>query len=213
MPVSIDTSKAAVAEACIAAGAEIINDVTGLAGDPRDDRRGARARRRRVRDAHAGHAADDAGQPDVRATSWPTSSTTCARGSRHCSQQPASSASGSASIPGIGFGKTHQHNLTLMANCWRFHELGCPLLVGHSRKGFHRQVLGDKDADRTAGTLGAACSLACKACRSSASTTCGRSGRRCCCSKPRAGSTAKQLTSSDRWLPTLTRLRLNDTSR
>src|SRR5688572_29494358 len=35
VPVSIDTSKAAVAEACIAAGAEIINDVTGLAGDPR----------------------------------------------------------------------------------------------------------------------------------------------------------------------------------
>ncbi|MEX2026537.1 MAG: dihydropteroate synthase, partial [Pirellulaceae bacterium] len=62
--------------------------------------------------------------------------------------------------PGIGFGKTHQHNLTLMANCWRFHDLGCPLLVGHSRKGFIGKVLGDKDANRTFATIGAAMSLA-----------------------------------------------------
>ena len=62
--------------------------------------------------------------------------------------------------PGIGFGKTHQHNLTLMANVWRFHDLGCPLLVGHSRKGFIGKLLGDKDADRTSATVGAALSLA-----------------------------------------------------
>ena len=58
--------------------------------------------------------------------------------------------------PGIGFGKTHQHNTTLMANCWRFHDLGCPLLVGHSRKGFIGKLIGDKTADRTAGTIGGA---------------------------------------------------------
>jgi dihydropteroate synthase len=62
--------------------------------------------------------------------------------------------------PGIGFGKTHQHNLTLAAHCHRFHSLGCPLLVGHSRKGFIGKVLGDKDADRLAGTIGVALSLA-----------------------------------------------------
>jgi dihydropteroate synthase len=50
--------------------------------------------------------------------------------------------------------------LTLLANCHRFHELGCPLLVGHSRKGFIGKVLGDKKADRLAGTIGAAVSLA-----------------------------------------------------
>src|SRR4051812_14977577 len=43
--------------------------------------------------------------------------------------------------PGIGFGKTHQHNLTLLANCYRYHELGCPLLVGPSRKGFIAKVI------------------------------------------------------------------------
>ena len=62
--------------------------------------------------------------------------------------------------PGIGFGKTHEHNLTLLANCRRFHDLGCPLLLGPSRKGFIGKVLGDKAADRTAGTVGVALALA-----------------------------------------------------
>ncbi|HTU23798.1 MAG TPA: dihydropteroate synthase, partial [Pirellulales bacterium] len=62
--------------------------------------------------------------------------------------------------PGIGFGKTHQHNLTLLAHCRDLHELACPLLVGPSRKGFIGKVLADKEADRTAGTVGVACALA-----------------------------------------------------
>jgi dihydropteroate synthase len=62
--------------------------------------------------------------------------------------------------PGIGFGKTHEHNLELLRHCAQFHELGCPLLVGHSRKGFIAHVLGDKSIDRTAGTIGVACALA-----------------------------------------------------
>jgi dihydropteroate synthase len=62
--------------------------------------------------------------------------------------------------PGVGFGKTHEHNITLAAHAWRFHELDTPLLVGHSRKGFIGKVIGDKTADRTAGTIGVACSLA-----------------------------------------------------
>jgi dihydropteroate synthase len=62
--------------------------------------------------------------------------------------------------PGIGFGKTHEHNLTLLANCWRFHELGCPVLVGHSRKGFIAKVINDKLANPVAGTIGVACALA-----------------------------------------------------
>ncbi len=62
--------------------------------------------------------------------------------------------------PGVGFGKTHQHNLTLLAACQRFHALGCPLLVGHSRKGFIGKVLKDKEADRTYGTVGVSLALA-----------------------------------------------------
>ena len=62
--------------------------------------------------------------------------------------------------PGIGFGKTHEHNLQLIRQCRQFHQLGCPLLVGHSRKGFIGRVLGDKELDRTAGTVGIALWLA-----------------------------------------------------
>ncbi len=40
------------------------------------------------------------------------------------------------------------------------HALGCPLLVGHSRKGFIGKVLGDKEADRLSGTIGVALALA-----------------------------------------------------
>jgi dihydropteroate synthase len=62
--------------------------------------------------------------------------------------------------PGIGFGKSHQHNLTLMAHCQDLHELGRPLLVGHSRKGFLAKLLGKQDADRTQATVGAGLALA-----------------------------------------------------
>jgi len=62
--------------------------------------------------------------------------------------------------PGLGFGKTHEHSLTLLRHIAEFHELGCPLLVGHSRKGFIGHVLGDKTADRAAGTLGVSLALA-----------------------------------------------------
>jgi dihydropteroate synthase len=57
--------------------------------------------------------------------------------------------------PGIGFGKTHSHNLTLMASLGRFHETGCPVLAGPSRKGFLGKVLGEKEASRDAATAGA----------------------------------------------------------
>jgi dihydropteroate synthase len=62
--------------------------------------------------------------------------------------------------PGIGFGKTHEHNLELMSHCRLFHDLGCPLLVGHSRKGFLGKIIGDGDVDRTAATIGSALALA-----------------------------------------------------
>lgn len=55
--------------------------------------------------------------------------------------------------PGIGFGKTHEHNIELLQQVVAFHELGRPLLVGHSRKGFIGKLIGDKEADRCAGTL------------------------------------------------------------
>jgi dihydropteroate synthase len=62
--------------------------------------------------------------------------------------------------PGIGFGKTLEHNLELLSNAWRFHSLDCPLLVGHSRKRFISQFFERPTADRLPGTIGAALALA-----------------------------------------------------
>ena len=56
--------------------------------------------------------------------------------------------------PGIGFGKTLKHNLTLISNISLFHSLGFPILVGTSRKRFINQISGEYDSDdRTGGTI------------------------------------------------------------
>ena len=158
VPVSIDTSKASVAEACLVAGAEIINDVTALAGDPRMIEV-ARQARAGVCMMHM------QGTPQTMQDN-PTYEDVVAEVYHYLRERAAALAADGIDRericldPGIGFGKTHEHNITLMANCWRFHKLGLPLLVGHSRKGFIAHLIGDKTADRTAGTIGAACSLA-----------------------------------------------------
>ncbi len=52
--------------------------------------------------------------------------------------------------PGIGFGKTLKHNLTLISKISLFHSLGFPILVGTSRKRFINQISGEYDSkDRT----------------------------------------------------------------
>jgi len=156
--VSIDTSKAAVAEAALAAGAEIINDITGLLGD---SRMLAVARRcgaglcvmhmRGTPQTMQDNPLYDDLVGEVHAWLAARRTALVAAGidrERICLD------------PGIGFGKTNSHNITLMANCWRLHDLGCPLLVGPSRKAFIGKLIGDKEADRTAGTLGGAFALA-----------------------------------------------------
>ena len=56
--------------------------------------------------------------------------------------------------PGIGFGKTLKHNLTLISKISLFHSLGFPILVGTSRKKFISQISGKYDStDRTGGTV------------------------------------------------------------
>ena len=50
--------------------------------------------------------------------------------------------------PGIGFGKTAEHNLTLLRNLSLFHGLGCPVLLGASRKRFIGSIGGEAQAER-----------------------------------------------------------------
>jgi dihydropteroate synthase len=164
--VSIDTSKPAVAEAALAAGAEIINDITGLvSGEMIAIARQAGAgvcvmHMQGTPPTMQDNPFYDDVVEDIYAYLVQRRDALIAAGidrQRICLD------------PGIGFGKTHQHNLTLMANSSRFHELGCPLLVGHSRKGFIAKVLeagvgsrgsGGVGQTRTFGTVGAALALA-----------------------------------------------------
>lgn len=158
VPISIDTSKASVAAAALAAGAEIINDVTGLTGDP--DMIAV------ARDYGAGlcvmhmQGTPATMQDDPRYTDVVTEVRDYLRQRRDALIAAGIPTERICLDPGIGFGKSHQHNLTLAARCHQFHELACPLLVGHSRKGFIAKVMGDKQADRLAGTIGVAISLA-----------------------------------------------------
>lgn len=158
VPLSIDTSKAAVAREAVAAGAEIINDVTSLSGDPQ-------MLAAALESGAAVCAMHMRGTPQTMQDD-PTYGDVVAevleflRDRRDALLAAGISRERIALDPGIGFGKTHQHNLTLLANCHRYHELGCPLLVGHSRKGYIGKVIGDKQADRTAGTIGVSLALA-----------------------------------------------------
>ena len=156
VPVSVDTTKAEVARRALSLGAVMINDVTALRGDP----------------ALAGVVAEAGGylclmhmqgEPrtmqrdpryddvvsEVRAFLEERLSTAVAAGIREedvCLD------------PGIGFGKTVEHNLALLRRLGELAELGRPIVVGVSRKSTIGRVLGDPEArtGSTAGSVGAA---------------------------------------------------------
>ncbi|MCI0335019.1 MAG: dihydropteroate synthase [Planctomycetes bacterium] len=158
VPISIDTSKASVARAAIDAGAEIINDVTGFEGDPQMVQVAL--------DSAAGVCAMHMQGTPQTMQDDPTYDDVVKEVREYLRQRRDALISAGISRericldPGIGFGKTHEHNIALMANCRTFHSLGCPLLVGHSRKSFLGKLIGDKEADRTNATVGAALALA-----------------------------------------------------
>jgi len=157
-PLSIDTSKAVVAEAALAAGAEIINDVTGLTGDP--------AMLQVALQSQAGVCVMHMqGTPQTMQDN-PTYTDVVREVAEYLQARQDQLVAAGLDVrricldPGIGFGKTNEHNRLLMANSYRFHALGCPILIGHSRKYFLGKLIGDTTADRTFATAGAACALA-----------------------------------------------------
>ena len=151
VPISIDTSKSAVAIAAIEAGAQVINDVTGLTGDP--DMLQVAA------ESGVGVCAMHMQGTPATMQDNPRYTNVVAEVLAYLQQRKACLLDAGIPLekicldPGIGFGKTHQHNLELLAGCEAFLELGCPILIGHSRKGFIGKLLNDKDADRDSGTL------------------------------------------------------------
>ncbi len=160
VPVSVDTSKAAVALAALTAGAQIINDVTGLEGDPKMVDVAVQT--------GAGVCAMHAqGTPQTMQDNPRYDDVTQEILDYLIARKQFLVAAGIAPEkicldPGIGFGKTHEHNLQLVRDADRFHQTGCPILIGHSRKGFIGKLLGDKQRNRDAGTLGVSMLLALK---------------------------------------------------
>ncbi len=147
LPVSVDTYKAPVARRALQAGACIINDVWGLKADP----------------ALAGVAADT-GAPLILMHNQAT------RQYRDLLPDIFSSLGHSVELarragvprenivldPGIGFGKTPEHNLEILRRLGEFRALGYPLLVGASRKSTIGLVLGlpvDQRVEGTAATV------------------------------------------------------------
>lgn len=158
VPLSIDTTKAVVAEAALALGAEIINDISGLSADPQMAALAARTGCG-VCVMHMQGAPKtmqlDPRYEDVSAEVYAYLQSACDRLVR------AGVAPEQIAIdPGIGFGKRLEHNLALLRGIDRFHQLGRPILVGPSRKRFIGEVLGDMTVERDSATIGVCLALA-----------------------------------------------------
>lgn len=158
VPVSIDTSKAAVAQAALDAGAELINDVTGLEGDPKMVEVAIRTQAAVCVMHMQGTPQTMQDRPSYHNVVEEVFAYLAAR--RNALEAAGISRDRIAVDPGIGFGKTPEHNIELLAQAFRFHSLGCPVLVGHSRKSFIGKVLGNSTPDPIAGTIGVALALA-----------------------------------------------------
>ncbi len=134
IPISIDTRKAPVARAAHEAGANLINDVAGFTFDP-DLAPFAATAGLPVCVMHA------QGTPDIMQVD-PRYDNVAFDVYDYLSDRVAAlTALGIPRDqivvdPGIGFGKTLDHNLTLLQNLSLFHGLGCPILLGASRKRF-----------------------------------------------------------------------------
>jgi dihydropteroate synthase len=144
IPISVDTSKAVVAEAAVLAGAELINDVTGLRNDKRVADVAARLKvpliLMHMRGTPAtmqkmGFARD--AMRDVKAGLM--RSVRMARNAGVPKSQIMID-------PGIGFGKNAKQNLDLIGRLSELARLGFPLLAGTSRKSFVGKLLGDAPA-------------------------------------------------------------------
>ena len=158
IPISIDTSKSQVAAAAVDAGAVIINDVTGLEGDPKMIEV-AVSRSVGVCVMHMRGTPQTMQDDPVYGDVVQEIHDYLIARLQFCLDRgiPRQRI---CLDPGIGFGKTHEHNLQLVRGVSRFRDIGCPLLVGHSRKGFIGHLLGDKQADRMAATLAVSLALA-----------------------------------------------------
>ena len=150
IPISIDTYKSRVAEVALAAGAEMINDISGLSFDEKMAQTAARAKA-------ALCLMHTRGRPKVMQRLSP-SGDIWAEIERGLSESIANAERAGVERsriiidPGIGFGKTMSDNLAIIDQLSRLDHFDLPLLIGTSRKSFIGKLLGREESDRLMGT-------------------------------------------------------------
>ncbi len=166
VPLSIDTVKASVAEAALAAGASIVNDISALRADPGMAPLAVRTgcfvvlmhnRSNPLEVRHDARLGSHYGAPPASGLSAPIGVEVAKELSA------AATAALQAGIqkeriildPGLGFGKTVAQNLALLKDTEKLKSLGFPVLIGPSRKSFIGQVLDAPVDDRLEGTAAA----------------------------------------------------------
>jgi dihydropteroate synthase len=155
VPLSVDTSKAVVAGACLKAGAHIVNDVTAFTGDAN--------MLKIVRDAGAGVILMHMQGTPKTMQAAPHYDNVIEEICGYLQERLAFAMAGGlyaeqiALDPGIGFGKTYAHNMDLLSRLKEFQRLGRPICLGVSRKGFLGKITGPELGRRITASLAVAC--------------------------------------------------------
>jgi dihydropteroate synthase len=139
IPISVDTQKSEVAEAALSAGAEIVNDVSALRADPRLAEVCSCARAPIILMHMRGTPSTMQKGPFARNVI-----SDVVTGLREAMSRASRAGIPKSRIlldPGIGFGKTHEQNFEILAALPEFARLGCPIVIGTSRKGFLGKAL------------------------------------------------------------------------
>lgn len=155
VPVSIDTYKAEVARQSLEAGAHILNDIWGLKHDPEMAKVAAEYDCPVIVMHNRHEPVYENFTDDV--VSDLMESIAIARSAGVRDEQIVLD-------PGIGFGKTYEHNLQLMNRLYRIVSLGFPVLLGTSRKSMIQKTLGVSAADALEGTAATAALGAAQGC-------------------------------------------------
>jgi dihydropteroate synthase len=142
IPVSVDTQKYAVAELAVGAGAEMLNDISGLKHDQRLAEVAARHKVPLILMHMRGTPQTMQHKPFARNVLRDVASSL--RRSLAVAKRAEVPKSQIILDPGIGFGKSYAQNYELLANLPALAKLGFPLMVGTSRKGFLGATLGPK---------------------------------------------------------------------
>ncbi len=150
VPLSVDTTKAVVAKEAVGAGASIINDITALGGDPG------------MADVVAGYGCSVVlmhmlGRPktmqrDPHYDDVVGEVLAFLSGRVAFAEEKGIPRERIMVDPGIGFGKTLEHNLSLIRHIGRFRETGCAVMVGVSRKSLFGMLTGAAADERVWGT-------------------------------------------------------------